>query len=59
MACLIGYGEVGLWIKSQSSFPGSGFFMEGNPYQSWIEDYGGERYQSAVGEGISALQSSI
>jgi hydroxymethylpyrimidine/phosphomethylpyrimidine kinase len=53
MACLIGYGEVGLWIKKQALLPGSKFYTEGNPYQNWIEGYGGERYQSAVEEGIS------
>jgi hypothetical protein len=54
MACLIGYGEVGLWITKQALLPGSKFFVEGNPYQSWIEGYAGAHYQTAVGEGISA-----
>jgi len=59
MACLIGYGEVGLWIKTQASIKGSKFYVEGNPYQSWIEDYAGERYQSAVAEGIRRLEAAV
>jgi hypothetical protein len=51
-ACLLGYGEVGLWLKKQAAQPVSWVKLEGNPYLKWIEDYSGEDYQSAVKEGI-------
>ena len=52
MACLIGYGEVGIWVKKQALLSESRFYVEGNSYRKWIEGYSGEAYQSAVGEGI-------
>ncbi|KAG8898698.1 hypothetical protein FRB99_007220 [Tulasnella sp. 403] len=33
LACLLGYGEVGLWLKRMSLDPSSGIRTEGNPYQ--------------------------
>jgi hydroxymethylpyrimidine/phosphomethylpyrimidine kinase len=32
-ACLIGYGEVGLWLKNECERQGSEFHLEGNPYR--------------------------
>jgi hydroxymethylpyrimidine/phosphomethylpyrimidine kinase / thiaminase len=36
-ACLLGYGEVGLWLQSKAKQEGSGVFMEENPYRWWIK----------------------
>jgi len=47
-ACLLGYGEVGLWIMREAKQPQSWVRLEGNPYRKWIEDYAGESYQAAV-----------
>lgn len=56
MACLIGYGEVGLYLKSSSTDPSSGMMsLDDNPYRKWIEDYSGEEYQEAVRNGIGEL----
>lgn len=51
-ACLLGYGEVGLWLKKEATKPNSWVVLEGNPYRKWIEDYSGESYQTAVKRGI-------
>ncbi len=51
-ACLLGYGEVGLWLKREAARPSSWVVMQGNPYEKWIEDYSGEGYQNAVKVGI-------
>jgi hypothetical protein len=55
-ACLIGYGQVGLWLQRETSKeqPQSWMKIENNPYRKWIEDYSGEGYQSAVKIGIGA-----
>lgn len=55
MACLIGYGEVGLWLISQSKIPGTRIYLDGNPYKQWIEDYSGTLYQQSVRDGMSKL----
>jgi hydroxymethylpyrimidine/phosphomethylpyrimidine kinase / thiaminase len=61
MACLLGYGEVGLWLKRHAIRSGeeSGeerwVVMDGNPYKKWIEDYTGEAYQGAVKAGLGML----
>ena len=52
-ACLLGYGEVGLWLKRQATLPNSWVQLDGNPYLKWIEDYSGEDYQAAVRDGLS------
>jgi hypothetical protein len=52
LACLLGYGEVGLWLKAQASEPNSWVKLEGNPYQKWMEDYSGDDYQAAVRFGL-------
>ena len=57
-ACLLGYGEVGLWLVSESKRPGSWVIMDEslNPYVLWIKEYSGEKYQKAVGIGLGALR---
>lgn len=50
-ACLLGYGEVGLWLRKEAAKPDSWVVIEGNPYRRWIEDYSGEMYQAAVKKG--------
>lgn len=52
LACLLGYGEVGLWLRKQAELPNSWVKMEGNPYRRWIEDYAGDEYQNAVKTGL-------
>lgn len=51
-ACLLGYGEVGLWLKKEAMKPKTWVVIEGNPYKQWMDDYGGEHYQNAVRVGI-------
>jgi hydroxymethylpyrimidine/phosphomethylpyrimidine kinase / thiaminase len=53
-ACLLGYGEVGLWLQREAKRPQSWAKLEDNPYKAWIEDYAGEKYQAAVKVGIGA-----
>ncbi len=52
MACLICYGEVGLFLLARSKDASGEFLLEGNPYTRWIEDYSGEWYQEAVHRGL-------
>ena len=56
-ACLLGYGEVGLWLANESKRPGSWVIMDerSNPYAPWIREYSGEMYQRAVETGLGAL----
>jgi hypothetical protein len=49
-ACLIGYGEVGLWLQKQVRLGEAK--VEGNLYKRWMEDYGGEDFLGAVDRGI-------
>ncbi|KAJ6606148.1 Phosphomethylpyrimidine kinase-domain-containing protein [Mycena vulgaris] len=53
LACLLGYGEVGLWLTRA----GSGAILDGNPYRRWIEDYSGPDYQAAVREGLETIEA--
>ena len=53
-ACLLGYGEVGLWLQREAKRPQSWAKLEDNPYKAWIDDYAGESYQAAVKVGIGA-----
>ncbi|KAG2013205.1 thiamine biosynthesis protein [Coprinopsis cinerea AmutBmut pab1-1] len=59
LSCLLGYGEVGLWLKKESELPNSWVVMEGNPYKKWIEDYSGEGYQSAVRVGLATIEKML
>lgn len=52
LACLLGYGEVGLWLKKEASKEGSWVLLENNPYKKWMDDYSGPRYQQAVKLGL-------
>ena len=54
-ACLLGYGEVGLWLKKEAAKPNSWVKLEGNQYLKWIEDYSGKEYQAAVKLGLGAF----
>lgn len=54
-ACLLGYGEVGLWLKKEASKPDTWVVLEGNPYLKWIEDYSGVDYQAAVQRGLGTF----
>ena len=53
-ACLLGYGEVDLWLQREAKNPRSGIKTEDNPYKRWIEDHSGEEYQAVVKVGIDA-----
>ncbi|KAJ4475560.1 Phosphomethylpyrimidine kinase-domain-containing protein [Lentinula aciculospora] len=58
LACLLGYGEVGLWLKKNVKTGDDGWvIMQGNPYLRWIEDYTGERYQHAVKLGLETIEA--
>ncbi|KAH9056784.1 Ribokinase-like protein [Lactarius vividus] len=56
-ACLLGYGEVGLWLMREAERPQSWVRIEDNPYRKWIEDYSGEGYQAAVKVGIEQIEA--
>ncbi|KAF8823697.1 hypothetical protein HHX47_DHR9000159 [Lentinula edodes] len=58
LACLLGYGEVGLWLEKNAK-PGNGgwVILQGNPYLRWIEDYAGENYQRAVALGLETIEA--
>lgn len=56
LACLLGYGEVGLYLKKEAEDPSSPVHLEGNPYREWIEDYSGEHYQGAVRSGLETIE---
>ena len=51
-ACLLGYGEVGLWLKKEAAKPDSWMQWQKNPYLGWMEDYAGEAFQNAVSVGL-------
>ncbi|KAI0781506.1 Phosphomethylpyrimidine kinase-domain-containing protein [Trametes elegans] len=56
-ACLLGYGEVGLWLKKEAAKPNSWVKLEDNIYRKWIEDYSGPEYQAAVKLGLDTIES--
>ncbi|KAG8933739.1 hypothetical protein FRC02_011254 [Tulasnella sp. 418] len=58
-SCLLGYGEVGLWLKKRATEGKDGFYLEGNIYKRWIDDYAGEEYQRAVRHGIESLEQHV
>ncbi|TFK74648.1 hypothetical protein BDN72DRAFT_812561 [Pluteus cervinus] len=57
LSCLLGYGEVGLWLKKEAEREGSLIRIEGNPYKKWIEDYSGKDFQAAVKFGLDAIET--
>lgn len=57
LSCLIGYGEVGLWLKSRVETGEAK--LEGNPYRRWMEDYAGEEFIGACRRGIANLEKRI
>jgi len=54
---LLGYGEVGRWLKKEAAKPNSWVKLDGNPYLKWIEDYSGEDYQAAVKRGLETIEA--
>jgi len=57
IACLLGYGEVGLWLQSEASREKSWVILDGNPYKKWIDVYSGAHYQEAVKKGLEIIES--
>jgi hydroxymethylpyrimidine/phosphomethylpyrimidine kinase len=57
LACLLGYGEVGLWLKKEASIEGSWVVLENNPYKKWMDAYSSERYQQAVKLGLGRFKA--
>jgi len=55
LSCLVGYGEVGLYLKRKVDEGAEGFVLEGNRYKRWMQDYSGKEFQDAVGRGIGEL----
>lgn len=55
LACLLGYGEVGLWLKKEAAQKDSWVQLDDNPYLQWINDYSGEHYQGAVKLGLGEI----
>jgi hydroxymethylpyrimidine/phosphomethylpyrimidine kinase / thiaminase len=51
-ACLLGYGEVGLWLAREAKKKDTWVMVTNNPYQKWIDDYSGTMYQGAVKLGL-------
>ncbi|KAN0073795.1 Ribokinase-like protein [Tylopilus felleus] len=56
-ACLLGYGEVGLWLEKEAAKPNSWVRWQGNPYRKWMEDYSGEAFQNAVSTGLETIEA--
>ncbi len=58
MACLLGYGEVGLWLKKQSTLPDSWVKLDGKSLQTLDGRIRRDMYQGAVrlGLGMSAAK---
>ncbi|KXN80916.1 hypothetical protein AN958_06833 [Leucoagaricus sp. SymC.cos] len=57
LACLLGYGEVGLWLKKEAAKEGSWVVLENNPYKRWMDVYSGEHYQQAVKLGLDVIEA--
>ena len=55
LACLLGYGEVGLWLKKEAAKENPWVIYEDNPYKKWIDDYSGPDYQQAVRLGLGKV----
>ncbi|WVQ79760.1 phosphomethylpyrimidine kinase [Cryptococcus sp. DSM 104549] len=56
-SCLVGYGEVGLWLKGQVEKGNAK--VEGNLYGKWMSDYSGEDFLGAVNRGIANLEKRV
>nr|ODN86258.1 phosphomethylpyrimidine kinase [Cryptococcus depauperatus CBS 7841] len=56
-SCLVGYGEVGLWLQKQVEIGEAK--IEGNIYARWISDYGGREFLDAVNRGIANLERRV
>ncbi|KAF5349597.1 hypothetical protein D9756_008928 [Leucocoprinus leucothites] len=59
LACLLGYGEVGLWLKREATKEESWVVTENNPYKQWIDVYSGEHYQQAVELGLGVIEGRV
>ncbi|KAF8638833.1 hypothetical protein AX17_001891 [Amanita inopinata Kibby_2008] len=59
IACLIGYGEVGLWLKGEASREGTRVMLDNNPYRAWIDTYSGAHYQAAVMKGLDGIEARV
>lgn len=55
-SCLVGYGEVGLWLRKQVAKGEAN--VEGNLYGRWMSDYGGKDFLGAVNRGIGELMQT-
>ena len=55
LVCLVGYGEIGFWLKREAANEGPWVITKNNPYEKWINNYSGERYQHAVKLGLGEL----
>lgn len=51
-SCLLGYGEVGLYLKRKLEDGSGEVVLEGNRYKRWLQDYSGADFQGAVNRGI-------
>ena len=51
-SCLLGYGEVGLFLQRKLEDGSGEVILEGNRYKRWIQDYSGAEFQNAVKRGI-------
>lgn len=57
LSCLIGYGEVGLWLAHRVDTGEA--VLDGNPYRRWMEDYAGDEFIGAVRRGIANLERRV
>ncbi|KAJ9100000.1 hypothetical protein QFC19_005817 [Naganishia cerealis] len=58
-SCLLGYGEVGLYLKRKLEDGSGAVVLEGNRYKRWIQDYSGPDFQGAVNRGIRTLEQRM
>ncbi len=52
--CIIGYGEIALWLQAQPFLK-----TDGNPYMAWIEMYASPDYQALVRSEIDWLDGRL
>jgi hydroxymethylpyrimidine/phosphomethylpyrimidine kinase / thiaminase len=58
-ACILGYGEVGLWLAREARRPDTWVMpATENPYQKWIDDYSGTWYRDVIRAELGALASA-